>query len=59
LVKKHLEDDQPLFNRIEAVIASPSTRTVQTALLVFGDLLDEKGLKLELDPRWQGTVLNL
>jgi broad specificity phosphatase PhoE len=55
-LKRYLQSG-PLYYKIQALIASPAKRTVQTALLAFDELLESRSgeLKVELDPEWQGT----
>lgn len=46
----------PLAQQAELIITSPMRRTIQTALDTI-DWLIEKGVKIQADALWQGTII--
>ena len=53
-LEKHLKTNLPLADKVEVIITSPFTRTVETTLLGL-DWLIKRGVKIETDALWQGT----
>jgi len=52
-LEEHLRNRVPLADKVEAIITSPLTRTVQTTLMSL-DWLIKRGVKVETDALWQG-----
>jgi len=53
-LEKYLRTRVPVADKVETIITSPFTRTVQTTLLGL-DWLIKRGIPVETDALWQGS----
>lgn len=55
-LQQHMRKNCPLAEEIEAIVASPMTRTLQTAKHSLQWKLSA-GIRIEPDPKWQGKCM--